>query len=128
MINRSRKPDPAGETADIGALMSKQDLLIDLEVDSRPDSWGGIKALREGQEAPPLLLLYPINPSSKRPANRNSKRQNLGAVHEVLGVALYFPDHDHVGEYVQAPPPPEAIPDDEAISDDVVVIADRDLE
>jgi len=128
MINRSRKPEPAGDTADIGALMSKQDLLIDLQVDSRPDNWAAIKALREGQGAPPLLLLYPIDPSSKRPDDPRSKREDLGAVHEVLGVALYFPDHDHVGEYVQAPPPPEAIPDDEAISDDVVVIADRNLE
>jgi hypothetical protein len=130
MINRSRKRSLRGETADIGALMGKQELLIDIQSDQGLSTWAAIKSFRDAREAPPLLLLYPINPDSEPPQRSITLRENLGAAHEVLGIAMYFPGHDHVRNYVQAPPPPEAAPEDLVVpaDEDLVVTADRNLD
>lgn len=90
-----------GDDVSIKALMSKRDLLLDLNPVpgvSSDASWEDIKAKREG--APPLLLLYPIDRHST-PHGKPGDREALDASHEVLGFGVALPgdaerSHDYV--------------------------------
>jgi hypothetical protein len=114
-VNRSRLTSSPDETADIKALMSRQDAAFDCPqgtVDVSKD-WEQIKVKRRqvvGER--PLLLLYPIDRSS--PARRDSKlRVPLNAPRDVLGFAIVVPlSRDHGGNYVSVvlqPPSAEEI-------------------
>lgn len=99
-VNRSRMKDLANGHADIKALMSKADILIDTE--ERPEkisslSWGDLKSHRDKDT--PLLLLYPI--SSKSAAKAGSKvRVDLEAVGDLIGIGIVFPGQaDRAGEF-----------------------------
>lgn len=115
-VNRSRLKDTPGGYADIKALMSRGDILID--ADRRPDSlkgktWAELKKCRPDR---PLLLLYPINAeSSPDPKNKGAAsktREPLDAVDDLLGIAIVFPGEElAAGDYyaveLDAPTPEE---------------------
>ena len=78
--------------ADIKALMSKADILIDLEVDKpvKGAGWADLKGRRaeaNGGVSVPLLLLYAINARSE-PVGR---RKPLDAVTDVLAIGIVYP-------------------------------------
>lgn len=95
-VNRSRLREPKKKYADIKALMSRSDVLID--ADDQPESvkgkkWEDLKELRP--EGRPLLLLYPINsessPNPRRKGESSKTREPLDAVDDLMGVAIVFP-------------------------------------
>jgi hypothetical protein len=105
--------------ADIKALMSKRDMLLDAGgAEPASDSWGDIKAVRPDV---PLLLLYPIE--AKSPASiGSSARVALDAVGDLLGIGVVFPGEiNRAGKYfsvqLEAPTPEQL--DDEEIAEDI---------
>ena len=95
LVNRSRLAHADERVADIKALMSKRDILVDVPDEEYGDglgnSWDSIKIWREGKVGSvPLLLLYPIDRES-RPRFNASIRRPLDAAHDVLGIGLVFP-------------------------------------
>jgi hypothetical protein len=102
-VNRSRLGLPRADgAADIKALMSKRDVLLDVEGRTARDDWETLKAQRQASIGPftPLLLLYAIDPQS-RPQPGTTYRVPLDAVAPVLGVALVLPDRGAQRSYVQ---------------------------
>ena len=84
--------------ADIKALMSRTDVLIDLPADRLPDdpdwrrrwSWLNIKEWRGSHaEIVPLILLYPVDRESN--PSRGRLREPMDAPRDVLGFAMVFP-------------------------------------
>jgi hypothetical protein len=84
-----------GGDADIKALMSKSDVLVDLPAVqiAAGIGWSEVKALRDAQTGArtPLLLLYPICRKSKAQARSQKDREDMDAVHDILGMAIVFP-------------------------------------
>lgn len=105
-VRRSSIRESPENCANIKALMSKSDIFVDVE--SPPSGAGKMKwrelkehrRLQQGHSHRPLLLLYPINRTS--PAGRSNDRKDLEAVHDVLGMALVFPEDPYgfSGHYV----------------------------
>lgn len=94
--NRARLQSAGRPYADIKALMSKRDILIDAPAGIKgPDeSWDALKDVRPNV---PLLLLYPIN--SLSPSSRKT-REPLNAVGDLIGFGIVFPgSKDHAGDY-----------------------------
>lgn len=99
--NRSAMQGGNDDDVSIKALMSKRDLLLDL--DPAPAvtgnaTWDDLKRERVG--APPLLLLYPIDRYST-PPEESTDRERLNAAYEVLGIGVVLPgdplrSHDYV--------------------------------
>ncbi|CBV44284.1 Z1 domain-containing protein [Halomonas elongata] len=129
-VNRSRLKDTPGEYADIKALMSRRDILID--ANSRPESlkgktWTELKKYRPNL---PLLLLYPINaessPDPKRKGAASKTREPLDAVNDLLGIAIVFPGEElTAGDYYAVEldsPTPEELDD----VDEMEVVDDMD--
>lgn len=118
--NRRSKLAESDEYADIKALMSKRDILIDAEKTdtSKGASWADLKLRRP---AVPLLLLYPIEAESK-PAPRNPSRTGqpmrvaLDAAGDLMGIGIVFPGSlDRSGGYFSVEldiPTPEQLEDD----------------
>lgn len=129
-VNRAKlKADP-DQHADIKALMSRRDALLDLPglASGSSAGWEEIKAIR-AREFPagrPLLLLYPIDRNSV-PQNAGD-REPLDAAHDVLGMAIVFPKPEKdvplgyrrapidLSRYEQAEYQEEVLPDDDATS------------
>lgn len=114
-----------GDNASIKALMSRKDLLLDLGITAPDDaSWDTLKALRNANDAPPLLLLYPIEarsePARASKAGKSPTREPLNAVADVLGLGMVFPgERELSGTYVSANIVPEASePLDELVGGD----------
>jgi len=117
--NRRSKLAESDEYADIKALMSKRDILVDADNASvgREDSWISLKLRRP---AVPLLLLYPIQAES-RPSSRNASRDGaptrvpLHAVGDLMGIGIVFPGSlDRSGGYFSVEldiPTPEQLED-----------------
>lgn len=118
--NRRSQLAESDEYADIKALMSKRDILIDVEGTdaSKEDSWANLKLRRP---AVPLLLLYPIEAESK-PAARGASRTGeptrvaLNATGDLMGIGIVFPGSlDRSGGYFSVEldiPTPEQLDDD----------------
>ncbi len=116
---RSRLKELTSEGhADIKALMSLRDLLID--VDNPPSSvkglnWDDVKRMRPSV---PLLLLYPIQAES---SPKSGKRNALGAVGDLLGIGVVFPgETDRSGDYFQVmidAPTPEQLDEEEVVEE-----------
>jgi transcriptional regulator with XRE-family HTH domain len=89
--------------ADIKALMSRQDVLIDVEGEPADMSWDGVKSFRQSQvgDKTPLLLLYAIDPSSTPRASSSGLREPLGAVRDILGLGLILPERGTRKSYVR---------------------------
>jgi hypothetical protein len=94
-VNRAKLRATTENNADIKALMSRQDALIDLPGVSKVAAvgWDEIKDIRarEFPEGRPLLVLYPIGRNSVPASNRGGDRVALGAVRDILGIAIVFP-------------------------------------
>lgn len=120
LFRRSRLTGSGSTFADIKALMSKQDILVDAE--TRPEplknvSWTNLKRYRP---AVPLLLLYPIDRES-RPQRKSDKRTTLDAVDDLIGIGIVFPgESDRSGDYYQVTidaPTPEELDEQEVIDE-----------
>jgi hypothetical protein len=92
-VQRTRLNIGSSESADIKALMSRNDVLLDVvDANVASDDWEGVKAARSrayAGAAPPLLLLYPILASSE--PKKSEKRLPLDAAMDVLGIGVVFP-------------------------------------
>lgn len=104
-INRARLDVVGGQTyADIKALMSRNDRVIDLELPegelTEKTSNARLVQLRNAPGGPTggygdgsgLLLLYPVSKDSKPVRGSASTRAALGAVEHALGVGIVFPE------------------------------------
>lgn len=117
-LQRSKLKHSGGIYADIKALMSKKDVLIDVETppaDSGRLGWEDLKAARPPI---PLMVLYPIDANSK-PATEGS-REPLNAVGDLLGIGIVFPGEiDRAGNYfevnLEAPTPEEMDQEDKLL-------------
>ncbi len=96
LVNRARSlRERSPQVVDIKALMSETDVALDVPQSAselRGKDRDALRALRD--EAAPdrgLLLLYPIGKDSM-PRKGSSERAPLGAVQNVIGIALVFPD------------------------------------
>jgi hypothetical protein len=115
---RSRLSEPS-DYADIKALMSKRDILVDAESQKveKEAGWDRLKLLRPSV---PLLLVYPIQAESKpKPKPKPSKglaRVPLDAVDDLIGFGIVFPgEKDRAGRYYAVEldvPTPEQLEDD----------------
>ena len=117
MCRSKLKMDRNDHYADIKALMSKRDLLIDAEDDPSGDSWYDMKNARPDV---PLLLLYPIDAMS--PSREGSKtRSDLKASGDLMGVGVVFPGEvNRGGNYFQVSllaPTPEQLDKEEIVED-----------
>lgn len=111
---RSRLQSP-DTFADIKALMSKSDILVDVEGTGglKGGSWREFKSRRPQNR--PLLLIYPIHAKSE-PTPRNSgpdsRRVALEAVMDLIGIGIVFPgSEDLAGDFysveLEVPAPEE---------------------
>ena len=91
MVNRSKLRDD-GPVADIKALMSRRDVLLDCgDTVAELDSWDRLKERRARVAGNvPLLLLYAISAASA-PDRVGGLRVALDASHDVLGIGIVFP-------------------------------------
>ncbi|WP_281841403.1 Z1 domain-containing protein [Sinisalibacter aestuarii] len=96
---RAKLKDAPARYADIKALMSKRDILIDVEgTVVGPDDWNHYKAQRPSV---PLLLIYPIDANSP-PQSGSKTRVALDAAEDVIGFGMVFPGQkDRSGGYYQ---------------------------
>ena len=118
-LNRRSKLSESDEYADIKALMSKRDILVDADDATADGSWADLKLRRP---AVPLLLLYPIEAESEpsaRSGSRNGEptRVALNAIDDLMGVGIVFPGSlDRSGRYFTVEldiPTPEQLEDEE---------------
>lgn len=94
---RSQLKEPS-DYADIKALMSKHDVLVDVE-DSVPFPTAGWDELKRRRPAVPLLLIYPIDKKST-PAKASGHRVPLDAAGNLIGLGFIFPgESDRSGRY-----------------------------
>jgi glyoxylate carboligase len=87
---RSKLKESDEDCADIKALMSKSDVLIDAGKTvpgAASKSWDELKAERPGV---PLLLIYPIDKRSE-PEKPSQIRAPLDAVDHIAGMGIVFP-------------------------------------
>jgi len=87
---RSKMADSSEDRADIKALMSKSDILVDVRGEVPGASgmtWDQLKAKRASV---PLLLVYPIDGHSA-PKTRSKTRVPLDAVDHLPAIGLVFP-------------------------------------
>ncbi len=101
--------------ADIKALMSKNDILIDVTTpgSKTSDSWSELKSSRPQA---PLLLIYVIDGKSEA---QSKSRIDLDAVGDLIGVGIVFPGTpDQSGDYFSVEldaPVPEQIEEEEEL-------------
>lgn len=109
-VGANRRSQLSGQVrgyADIKALMSARDILIDAdEARAASARWADIKAVRPSV---PLLLLYPINAKSEK---QSGVREDLDAVGDLIGLGIVFPGApDQAGSYYAVeldPPEPDS--------------------
>ena len=93
IVSRSKLKPKAAGPANIKALMSRQDVMLDCPgADFRRDAkWRDLKNLRRGLLGDtPLLLLYPIDRNSE-PRTGSKERVALDAVGDQIGLGIVFP-------------------------------------
>lgn len=103
-VNRARlKETRADGAADIKALMSRRDVLLDVSCTAASDKWKALKAARQSEigDKIPLLLLYAIDANSKPRDEQSTIRVPLQAPMDVLGVGIVFPDRGLRTSYVR---------------------------
>lgn len=112
LLVRSRLRTGGGASANLKAIMSKEDLVADLAVDAdvakSAQARSTVQLLRSRPRGTGLLALYPIDRDSA-PAKRGV-REPLNALEDVLGVGVVFPETDEVTpvEYIAAALDPDA--------------------
>lgn len=127
LVRRSRLANSESSFADIKALMSKQDVLVDAE--NRPQSlkeasWTELKRCRPGV---PLLLLYPVE-KELQPRPGTKSRIALNAFDDLIGIGIVFPgEPDRSGDYYQVTidaPTPEQSDAEEVVDESSELPAD----
>lgn len=116
---RSQLKDNERGYADIKALMSKSDILIDamdIETVKSKGTWADIK---NGRPQVPLLLLYVIDGNSKA---QSTSRKDLDAVGDLIGLGIVFPGApDQAGDYfsveLDAPVPEQIASEEELLAE-----------
>ncbi|MCR8935235.1 MULTISPECIES: Z1 domain-containing protein [unclassified Pseudomonas] len=116
---RSQLKDNERGYADIKALMSKSDILIDatdIEKVTNKGTWADIK---NGRPQVPLLLLYVIDGNSKA---QSTSRRDLDAVGDLIGLGIVFPGApDQAGDYfsveLDAPVPEQIASEEELLAE-----------
>ncbi|MDI1282269.1 Z1 domain-containing protein [Brevundimonas sp.] len=102
-VRRARLSARRGDgLADIKALMSRRDVLFDVEGNTGPDDWAALKRYRQnvlGDEIP-LLLLYAIEARSE-PTPGTTYRAPLDAATDVLAIGLVLPDRGQRRSFVR---------------------------
>lgn len=95
--------------ADIKALMSRRDVVVDLDNIGRGLSWADLKSARWSQTKTPLLVLYPIDRVSEPAPAYARSRDRLDADGDVLGMGILFPptEVDTPVKYIQVILPEE---------------------
>jgi hypothetical protein len=103
MVNRAVL-DTSGEIANIKALMSRRDVIIDCNTEQKPanDDWSTLKKFRSSIVGDvPLLIIYPIDKNSEPNENPNQRRTALNAAGDLIGLGIIFPgDERAAGGYV----------------------------
>lgn len=97
LFNRS-KLRGTGDIADIKALMSKHDVLLDVDADVSlaGAKWRTLKEIRrEHVGNKPMLLLYPINANSKAKEG-SDVRTDLNAAGDLIGFGIILPGSDEM--------------------------------
>lgn len=98
----------SGEMAFVKAIMSRGDVLADVEnvpAELADKGWKALKEARYAMGMPPLLVLYPIYRDSQ--PRTKSDREPMDAETDVLGFGIVFPGKPGSGTvYVQADIPP----------------------
>jgi hypothetical protein len=91
-FSRARMEDLRNDAADIKSLMSRGDVLFDVEA-PHTGKWPELKGRRNAAlgQSTPLLLLYPIHKVSP-PRDQEGDRVALDAVDHVLGLGLVMPE------------------------------------
>jgi hypothetical protein len=99
-VSRARMKDLRDGAADIKALMSKTDVLIDGGAPATGE-WADLKAARNAAvgSRTPLLLLYVIDAASQ-PKSAKSDRLPLGASGDLIGVGVVMPDRGVATSFV----------------------------
>lgn len=122
-VNAGRRSQLKGTQegyADIKALMSKSDILIDVDsytaASSNDKGWSDYKDQRPKI---PLLLLYVIDKNSRA---QSENRADLDAIGDLIGIGIVFPGiPDRAGNYysveLDAPAPEQAGSEDEALTE-----------
>ena len=117
MVRRAKLKDSEATYADIKALMSKQDILIDAVAEAKGSGWEDLKACRPPV---PLLLVYPIDGNSP-PRKKGGNRVQLDAVGDLIGIGIVFPgEADRSGDYYQVmidAPTPEQLDEEEVVEE-----------
>lgn len=117
MVRRAKLKDSGAAFADIKALMSKQDILIDAVAEAKGSGWEDFKACRPPV---PLLLVYPIDGNSP-PRMEGGNRIQLDAVADLIGIGIVFPGQtDRSGDYYQVEidaPTPEQLDEEEIVEE-----------
>ena len=94
VITRSRlKNANDGQTFSMGAINDPNDMFVDLPNDPQ--------RVERSYNEPPLLIIYAIDKDSK-PNVKNSNRQALGALDDMIGLWLLLPMSnltDDLGEF-----------------------------
>lgn len=121
-MRRSKLKDASAHYADIKALMSKADILIDAEKDpGEQDDWSTYKACRPEK---PLLLLYLIDAlSPPDPARKSTSRVPLDAISDLVGFGMVFPGQkDRSGSYFSVDIDGQSVEETEEGGDDLAEI------
>ena len=124
-VTMNKRARLAGEDnyADIKALMSKADILVDATSRPGPGEKDGWRDLKLHRPDVPLLLLYPIDRRSEPRSQRTDgsgrpARVPLDASGDLLGIGIVFPGSiDHSGGYYSVEldvPTPEQLADEES--------------
>lgn len=113
---RSQLKDGEREYADIKALMSKSDILIDVSEPGTAGTTGSWSDIKDRRPQVPLLLLYVIDGKSRA---QSSSRIDLDAVGDLIGIGIVFPGApDQAGDYYSVEldaPVPEQIENEEEL-------------
>jgi hypothetical protein len=100
LLTRSRLRLGSDQYANLGAIMSKEDRVADLDLDRvevRKMDEGRLQAMRPQHIG--LLLLYPIDKDSlprPRQDGHRSRRVPLNAMEHIIGVGLVFPQAENL--------------------------------
>lgn len=121
LVRRARlNIERADGAADIKALMSRRDVLLDVTTPTTASDWRGVKRARQREvgDRTPLLLLYAIDKLSE-PAKDTNYRTALDAQADVLGVGLVLPERGQRRSYVRVRLPQEDAEETEDITADL---------
>lgn len=98
-VRRAKLVAAEDSYADIKALMSKSDILVDAVHPVDPEAKDSWEAFKRRRPNVPLLLLYALDQESE-PSGNSEIRTALEAVDDLVGIGIVFPgEKDHSGSW-----------------------------